>query len=93
MCGRKIPVNSAGNCGSVSTVKSQLETTPRTRIRQRVKRLLEDRGHSQRAFGKALGHGDQWASGFFAGRFALSLDQLDDVARFLNVPPGDIVRE
>jgi transcriptional regulator with XRE-family HTH domain len=64
----------------------------RTRVRQRIKRLLEDRGVTQGAFAHALGHRDQWASHFFQGKFPLSLDQLDDAAKFFNVPPGEIVR-
>lgn len=64
----------------------------RTRVRQRIKRLLEDRGKTNRQFGHAIGHKDSWVSHFLAGRFALSLDELDKVAAFFNVPPGDIVR-
>lgn len=71
---------------------SMAADTTRTRIRQRIKRLLEDRGKTQRAFAQWLGHGDQWASSLFAGRMALSLDDLDRVAAFFNVPPGEIVR-
>lgn len=64
----------------------------RTRIRQRIRRLLEDRGKTNRALAQWLGHKDQWASNLLAGRFPLSLDELDRVATFLNVPPGEIVR-
>ena len=64
----------------------------RTRVRQRIKRLLDDRGFTQGAFARALGHRDQWASNFFKGAFSLSLDQLDDAATFLGVTPGEIVR-
>lgn len=67
-------------------------TDARTRIRQRIRRLLEDRGKTNREFAKYLGHGDQWASNLLAGRFGLSLDELDRVAAFLRVPPGEIVR-
>ena len=65
---------------------------PRTRVRQRIKQLLENRGMTQRAFAKAMGHGDQWASNFLHGEFALSLDQLDTAAAALGVPPGELVR-
>lgn len=65
----------------------------RTRIRQRIRRLLEDRGKTNRALAQWLGHGDQWVSNLLAGRFPLSLDELDRVAKFLNVPPSEIVRE
>lgn len=68
-------------------------TDPRTRIRQRIRRLLEDRAKTNRALGQWLGHGDQWVSNLLAGRFALSLDELDRVATFLRVPPSEIVRE
>jgi transcriptional regulator with XRE-family HTH domain len=64
----------------------------RTRIRQRIKSLLENRGQTNRAFAKWLGHKDQWASNLLAGRFALSLDELDRAAAFLNVPPSELVR-
>lgn len=67
-------------------------TDARTRIRQRIRRLLEDRGKTNRALGQHLGHGDQWVSNLLAGRFALSLDELDRVAEFLRVPPSEIVR-
>ena len=64
----------------------------RTRVRQRIRQLLEDRGQTNRALGKWLGHGDQWVSNLLAGRFALSLDEIDRVAAFLNVPPSEIIR-
>lgn len=63
-----------------------------TRIRQRIARLLDDRGHTQRAFARALGHGDQWASNFLSGRNHLAWDDLDKVADFLKVPPSELVR-
>lgn len=63
-----------------------------TRIRQRIARLLDDRGYTQRAMAKALGHGDQWASNLLSGRSRLSWEDLDVVAKFLKVPPGEIVR-
>jgi hypothetical protein len=64
----------------------------RTRVRQRIKRLLEDRGKTNREFGKWLGHKDQWVSNLLAGKFALSLDELDRAALFFHVPPGELVR-
>lgn len=64
----------------------------RRRVAQRIKRLLEDRGQTNRAFGVWMGHKDQWVSNLLAGRFALALDELDRAAAFLNVPPGDLVR-
>lgn len=69
-----------------------LHADARTRVRQRIKRLLEDRGQTNRALGKWLGHQDQWVSNLLAGRFALSLDELDRVALFFRVPPSEIVR-
>src|SRR3990167_7636436 len=63
-----------------------------TRVRQRIARLLDDRGHTQRAFAQALGHGDQWASNLLSGRSQLSWDDLDRTAQFFGVPPGEIVR-
>ncbi len=64
----------------------------RTRVRLRLKALLEKRGQTNRAFAHWLGHGDQWASNLLAGRFTLSLDELDRAAAFLNVPPSDLVK-
>jgi transcriptional regulator with XRE-family HTH domain len=64
----------------------------RTRVRQRIKALLEQRGQTNRAFAQWLGHKDQWASNLLAGRFALSLDEIDRAAAFLNVPPSDLVK-
>lgn len=64
----------------------------RTRVRQRIVRLLEDRGKTQRAFAKALGHGDQWASNLLSGRFSLSLEDFDSAAKFLGVPASELVR-
>ena len=63
-----------------------------TRVRQRIARLLDERGVTQRAFAKAIGHGDQWASNLLSGRSQLTWDDLDKVAKFLNVPPSEIVR-
>ena len=62
------------------------------RVRQQIKRLLEDRGRTQRALALALGHGDQWASNVLAGRQMLSLRDLDRIALFFGVPPGELVR-
>src|SRR3990167_100347 len=70
-----------------------MQMTARTRVRLRIKHLLEERGKTQRLFAKALGHGDQWASNFLRGEFALSLDQIDAAAAFLGVPPSELVRE
>ena len=70
-----------------------MQMTARTRVRLRIKHLLEERGKTQRLFAKALGHGDQWASNFLRGEFALSLDQIDAAATFLGVPPSELVRE
>lgn len=64
----------------------------RTRVRQRIKALLEQRGQTNRAFAVWMGHKDQWASNLLAGRFALSLDELDRAAAFLNIPPSDLIR-
>ncbi len=63
-----------------------------TRVRQRIARLLEDRGYTQRALAKAVGHGDQWASNLLSGRSLLTWEDLDKVAKFLRVPPSEIVR-
>ena len=66
--------------------------TASTRVRQRIARLLDDRGQTQRSLARALGHGDQWASNLLSGRSMLAWDDLDKVAAFLNVPPSELVR-
>lgn len=63
-----------------------------TRVRQRITRLLEERGLTNRALAKVIGHTDQWVSNLLAGRMLLSLRDLDAIAKALNVPPGEIVR-
>lgn len=65
---------------------------PATRVRQRIARLLEDRGFTQRQMAKSLGHGDQWASNLLSGRSQLTWDDFDKVAKFLRVPPSELVR-
>lgn len=85
----KKPANPFGNRVLLAAT---MVDTPRTRIRQRIRRLLEEHGKTQREFARFLGHGDQWASNLLRGEFTLSLDELDRVAAFFNVPPGWIVR-
>lgn len=62
------------------------------RVRSRLRHLLKQRGMTNRAFGKRLGHGDQWVSNLLAGRFTLALDDLDEAARAVGVLPSDLVR-
>ena len=64
----------------------------RTRIRQRIRRLLDDRGMKQRAFAVRMGHTEQWVSNLFRGDFTLTMDDLDKAAEALQVPPSEIVR-
>jgi transcriptional regulator with XRE-family HTH domain len=78
--------------GSVVYSRAVVQPDAKTRVRQRIKRLLEDRGRTQRELAQWLGHGDQWVSNLLAGRHALSWTDLDRVAEFLKVPPGEIVR-
>ena len=63
-----------------------------TRIRQRIARLLDERGLTQRAMAHAIGHGDQWASNLLTGRQQLAWEDVDKIADFLRVPPGELVR-
>lgn len=69
-----------------------VDKQPRTRIRQRIRRLLEDRGMNQAQFAQKVGRGEQWASNLLNGLFTLTMDQLDAVAKALGVPPSEIVR-
>lgn len=82
--------NSHGLCDLLAV--TSVMTDAATRLRQRIVRLLDDRGQTQRALARALGHGDQWASNLLSGRQQLAWDDLDKVAKFLNVPPGELVR-
>ena len=79
--------------GSMVYSSPPMPLNARERVRLRIKRLLEERGKTQRLFARALEHGDQWASNFLRGEFALSLDQLDTAAAFLGVPPSELVRK
>lgn len=63
------------------------------RVGARIKRRLEELGMTSRAFGRALGHKDAWVSNLLSGKFALSLNELDQVARVLRLPAGELVRE
>lgn len=74
------------------TMPPPMAPNARHRVCQRIKRLLEERGQTNRAFGQWMGHKDQWVSNLLAGRFPLGLDELDRAAAFLNVPPGDLIR-
>lgn len=65
----------------------------RTRVRQRLRRLLDDQGKTNRALADWIGHREQWVSNLLAGRFPLSLDELDRVAQFVRVPPSELVRQ
>lgn len=62
------------------------------RVRARLRRLLGEKQMTNRAFGQRLGHGDQWVSNLLAGRFDLSLADLDDAARAVDALPSDLVR-
>lgn len=64
-----------------------------TRVRDRVRILLAEQGLTNRAFGKRVGHGDQWVSNLLAGRVKLKgLDVLDLFASALGTLPSDLVR-
>jgi transcriptional regulator with XRE-family HTH domain len=62
------------------------------RVRARLRRLLSEQHVTNRAFGKRLGHGDQWVSNLLAGRFTLAIDDLDEAARGVGVTPSELVR-
>lgn len=62
------------------------------RVRFRLRHRLAERQITNRAFGKRLGHGDQWVSNLLAGRFTLSLDDLDEAAKAVEMQPSDLVR-
>lgn len=68
------------------------DVNARERVRARLRQALADKGLSGRAFGKRLGHGDQWVSNLLNGKFALSLDELDATASIVGRTPSDLVR-
>lgn len=68
------------------------EVNAAVRVRKRLRNLLTDKGITNRKFGKDLGHGDQWVSNLLAGRFALSLEDLDEAARLVQALPSELVR-
>lgn len=65
----------------------------RTRVRQRIARLLEDRGWTNRRYAQAIDHREQWVSNMLAGRFSPKLDELDRLANPLGVPASELVRQ
>lgn len=69
-----------------------VEVNARERVRRRLKALLSEHGVTGRAFGKRLGHGDQWVSNLLNGRFALSLEDLDEAAHLARTTPSELVR-
>lgn len=64
----------------------------RTRVRQRIARLLEDRGFTNRKYAAKVGHREQWVSNLLGGRFTPKLDELDKLAAPLGVPASELVR-
>lgn len=73
--------------------------TPQTvnaahRATTRIKARLEELGMTGREFARQLNdHKDAWMSNLLAGKFALSLTELDKAAAILRVPPGELVRD
>lgn len=64
----------------------------RTRVRQRIARLLEDRGFTNRLYAKKVDHREQWVSNLLNGKFTPKLDELDKLAAPLGVPASELVR-
>ena len=62
------------------------------RVAERIKQRLEDIEMTGRKLARALEHQDPWMSGLLGKRFALSLNELDEVAYHLKMQPGDLVR-
>lgn len=69
------------------------DVNARERVRVRLRNFLLDKGISGRAFGKRLGHGDQWVSNLLNGKFSLGLDDLDAAAKIVERTPSDLVRK
>jgi hypothetical protein len=70
----------------------------RERVRLAIRQRLADLGMTGRTFGKTFsandgqGHVDQWVSNLLTGKFALSLDELDEAARILKTTAATLVK-
>lgn len=62
------------------------------RVRKRIRARLDELGMTGREVANALGKSDAWISGVLSGAQALSLEDLDLVARTLRTNPSDLTR-
>jgi transcriptional regulator with XRE-family HTH domain len=66
------------------------------RVRRRLAALLDERTPAgklrQKRLAKYLNKSEAWISNILAGRKGLRLVDLDAVAEFFNLPPGELVR-
>lgn len=61
------------------------------RIRENIRRILRRRDMKQGGFAKAAAKSGPWASAYLKGKFRFPLHRLDQVARFLEVTPEELL--
>ena len=61
------------------------------RIRENIRRILKRRDMKQGGFAKAAAKSGPWASAYLKGKFRFPLHRLDQVARFLEVTPEELI--
>lgn len=72
--------------------RSRMTTDAKHRVRRRIRARLDELGMTGREVAKALDKSDAWISGVLSGAQALSLEDLDAVARTLRMSPSDLTR-
>lgn len=67
------------------------------RCRLRLRQLLDERTPAgrlrQKTFAKHMGHTEAWLSNILNGQRGLRLVDVDKVADFFRIPPGELIRE
>lgn len=61
------------------------------RIRKNIRQILKRRDMKQGGFAKAAAKSGPWASAYLKGKFRFPLHRLDQVARFLEVTPDELI--
>lgn len=63
----------------------------------RLRQLLDERTPAglmrQKTFAKHMGHTEAWVSNILSGKRGLRIVDIDKVADFFRIPPGELVRE
>ncbi len=61
------------------------------RIRRNIRQILKRRDMKQGGFAKAAAKSGPWASAYLKGKFRFPLHRLDQVSRFLEVSPEELI--